>query len=90
MARGWESKAVEDQVAAAESEKANRGRRTLTDRERARLAHLQGLQLSRAKILHDLQSASASDERYRTMLQQALAHLDREIRGADRGDYPIE
>ena len=88
MARGWESKAVEDQVASAESERASRGRPTLTDRERARLSHLQGLKLSRAKILHDLQSAS--NGRHRAMLQQALAHLDREIDGVDRGDYPIE
>jgi hypothetical protein len=86
MARGWESKAVEDQVAAAESEKANRGRPVLTAFERQRQSQREGFLLSRAKILSDLESAS--DARHRAMLEQALAHLDREIGAVDQRRSP--
>lgn len=86
MARGWESKAVEDQVAAAELEKATRGRPVLTTAERARRSRLEGLLLSRAKIVSDLESAS--NARHRGMLEQALAHLDREIGAVDQGRSP--
>ncbi len=77
MARGWDSKAVEDQQAAAEAEKLNRSKPAVSEPERARRAKREGLLLARAKMQTDLQSAS--DHRYRTMLEQAIAHLDREI-----------
>lgn len=79
MARGWESKSVEDQVAAAEAEKQNRSKPFLSPVERERQAKREGLLLSRAKLRRDLESAS--DARYRAMLERALAHLDGEISG---------
>ena len=88
MARGWESKAVEDQVAAAEMEKAARDRPVLTVGERERRSRREGFQLSRARTLRDLESAS--DARHRAMLEEALAHLDREIEAVDRGGRSIE
>jgi hypothetical protein len=77
MARGWESKSVEDQVAAAEAEKQNRSKPSLSIVERERQSRREGLLLSRAKLRRDLDSAS--DTRYRAMLERALAHLDDEI-----------
>ena len=77
MARGWESKSVEDQVAAAEAEKQNRSKPPLSTVERDRQSRRDGLLLSRAKLRRDLESAS--DARYRAMLERALAHLDVEI-----------
>jgi hypothetical protein len=77
MARGWESKSVEDQVAAAEAEKLTRSKPATTPAERERQTRREGLLLSRAKLLRDLESAS--DARYRAMLEQAVAHLDDEI-----------
>ena len=77
MARGWESKAVEDQVAAAEAQKQSRTRPALSAADRDRQTRREGLLLSRAKLLRDL--ASASNARYRAMLEQALAHLDAEL-----------
>jgi hypothetical protein len=77
MARGWDSKAVEDQQATAEAEKETRAKPTLTAEERERRAKRDGLALARARMLNDLESAN--DERYRTMLEQAIAHLDAAI-----------
>jgi hypothetical protein len=77
MARGWDSKAVEDQQAAAEAAKETRSKPARTAEQRERRVKREGLLLARAKIVSDLESAG--DERYRAMLEQAIAHLDREI-----------
>ncbi|RPI54820.1 MAG: hypothetical protein EHM55_09720 [Acidobacteria bacterium] len=82
MARGWDSKAVEDQQAAAETEKLNRSKPAVTAEERERQARREVLLLARAKLVNDL--AAAGDERYRTMLEQAIAHLDRELVSTDQ------
>jgi hypothetical protein len=76
MARGWDSKAVEDQQAAAEAEKQARSKPALRAEERERLAKRESLSLARAKLRNDLRSATGH---HRTMLEQAIAHLDREI-----------
>jgi hypothetical protein len=73
MARGWESKSVEDQIEAAQL----RGNSTfteLTPEQAARLREVESLRLSRTRVLHDLEAAG--NPRYRTMLMAALAHLD--------------
>ena len=77
MARGWESKAVEDQIAAAEAEKQVRERPELSSGERARLARREQLLLSRARIVSDLKAAR--NDRHRAMLERALADLDAEL-----------
>jgi hypothetical protein len=82
MARGWDSKAVEDQQAAAEAEKSNRAKPAVSAQERERREKRDGLRLARAKLLNDLQASS--DRRHRAMLEQAIAHLDREIDATER------
>ena len=77
MARGWESKAVEDQIAASEDRKAVASKRARTPDELARESRRQGLLLSRAKIVGDMQKAR--DERHRKALQQALDYIDAQI-----------
>ena len=79
MARGWDSKAIEAQQAAAEAEKAQRRKHALSAVERERQEKLDGLLLARARVATDLESASSPG--YRAMLEQALAHIDREIGG---------
>ena len=76
MARGWESKAVEDQIAASEERKAA-VKRTASPEELARESRRQGLLLSRAKVAGDI--ARARDERHRASLQQALDYIDSQI-----------
>ena len=77
MARGWESKAVEDQIAASEERKAAAKDARRPD-ELERESRRQGLLLSRAKIAGDL--ARARDERHRAALQQALGYIDTQIK----------
>ncbi|MEO5741103.1 MAG: hypothetical protein ABIS29_10960 [Vicinamibacterales bacterium] len=77
MARGWESKAVEDQIAASEERKAApRAARTPDELERE--SRKQGLLLSRAKIVGDIEHAR--DERHRATLRHALDYIDGQIR----------
>ena len=76
MARGWESKSVEDQMAAAEERRRVKPASPATaDREKQ--SRRDGLLLSRAKLLRDLEHAR--DDRYRAQLQQALDYLDRQL-----------
>jgi hypothetical protein len=74
MARGWESKSVEEQIAAAEAERQAREHAALTAGERERRAQREKLLLSRAKILGDLEAAH--NDRHRALLKRALADLD--------------
>ena len=76
MARGWESKAVEDQIAASEERK-SAAKRAMTPDELERDSRRQGLLLSRAKIAGDIERAR--DERHRAALQQALDYIDSQI-----------
>ena len=74
MARGWESKSVDDQIAAAEAAASDRARPSASPEEREREARRSTLQLSRARTLQDLQVAC--DRRHRALLEQTLQHLD--------------
>ena len=74
MAHGWESKAVEDQIAASEERKAAARKHARTADEIERESRRQGLLLSRAKIARDIENAR--DERHRAALQQALDYID--------------
>lgn len=83
MARGWESKDVESQVEAntAESNKETmaapgKAKKPLDQIEKDR--ERQGLELSRKRILSDLESASHPN--HRKSLEAALAHLDGKIK----------
>ena len=77
MARGWESKAVEDQINAREAELQTSAKTTLAPLELERRAKREGLLLSRIRALNALQSTR--DERYRVLLERALAHLDSQL-----------
>jgi hypothetical protein len=76
MARGWESKSVEEQQSEAKSEK-ERPKIRLTPDEIAKCREKEGLVLSRHRVLQQLQSASSSA--HREMLELALADLDAQI-----------
>lgn len=77
MARGWESKSVEDQIAASEDRKAAATTRVRTADDIARETRRQGLLLSRSKIVRDIENAR--DDRHRTALRQALDYIDAQI-----------
>ena len=77
MARGWESKSVEDQIASSEERKSAASHRSRTGDELERESRKQGLLLSRAKILTEIENAR--DGRHRASLQQALAYIDAQL-----------
>jgi hypothetical protein len=74
MARGWESKDVESQVDAAEERAARAKLPQLTQEQAARERERESLQLSRTRVLHDIQTSQ--NPRYRSTLEAALKHLD--------------
>jgi hypothetical protein len=76
VARGWESKGVEDQMAAAEERK-SAPKVTRSPQEIERDSRRQGLLLSRAKIVGDMKNAR--DDRHRAALQQALDYIDSQM-----------
>ena len=72
MARGWESKGVEEQQSAANIQVESRQR--LTPQQAARKQERDALELSRRSVLQQLQSVE--NPRHRQMLEIALADLD--------------
>jgi hypothetical protein len=77
MARGWESKSVESQMEAAESRRAT-GAVAKTEEEIRRQRERESLELSRKRVLKDIESAT--HPRYRQQLEAALAHLDKQLK----------
>lgn len=81
MARGWESKSVESQVEAAQADRPGQSGPPLDAEQAARLRRSQGLELSRRRVLQELESSD--DPRHHQLLQQALAHLEAQLARAD-------
>jgi hypothetical protein len=76
MARGWESKSVEAQQENAKDGKAPGGQ-ALSEEERKRKRERDGLRLSRAYILHQIESSS--NERYTETLRKALSEVEQKL-----------
>jgi hypothetical protein len=79
MARGWESKSVETQIETSTAEGSNNTKGRLSPEQIDLLRKKEGLLLSRARVLHDLEATR--NPRYRDMLEEALRHLERELAG---------
>jgi hypothetical protein len=80
MARGWESKAVENQQQDAQGRPSVTG--PVDPAQAARAAERATLQLARTRALSDLQHACAPA--HRSMLEQAIRDLDQKIAALDR------
>jgi hypothetical protein len=77
MSRGWESKDVESQMEEAAARRAA-ARQTPPTAEEVRLqSERQSLELSRTRVLKDLEASS--NPRRREQLEAALLHLDRKL-----------
>ncbi len=77
MARGWESKSVEDQINEREAEAKTAGKKKLSRSEMEQQSKREGILLARSRTVTALESTS--DERYRALLTRTLAHLDSEL-----------
>ena len=81
MARGWESKSVEQQQEQlSSSASAQPLRKQLTPEQISEQQRRDGLQLSRQHILQQLEVSS--NPQHRAMLEAALAELDAQLKGA--------
>lgn len=81
MARGWESKSIEDQIGDAVAAKEDQAKQTLSQQGRALENQRQNLQLSRIQIMGRLKAAT--NPQYRTQLEAALQDLDTKLSDLD-------
>jgi hypothetical protein len=85
MARGWESKSVEQQQEEMAEQRKSVRERTAgalvspspSPRQQQHIRKREGLLLSRGRLTQQLQTASHL--RHRQMLQQAIAEVDRQL-----------
>ena len=82
MARGWESKSVEDQMDSAKADRDAQIKPRLSPEARERQTRTQSLRLSRSRIMGLLKSTRS--ERYRAQLEQTLADLDAQLRELEK------
>jgi len=77
MARGWESKDVESQVEEKRADKSAGEKLQKTQEQLEKDRERQGLELSRKRVLADLETAKHPN--HRKSLEAALAHLESKI-----------
>lgn len=77
MARGWESKDVESQVEEPRAEKPAAEKTPRTPEQMEKDRERQGLELSKKRVLADLETATHPN--HRKSLEAALAHLESKI-----------
>ena len=77
MARGWESKSVEGQVQERETKDERKAKKQLSRDEVEIRRQTNVLQLSRAQVERQLETAP--EGRYREQLSRALADLDAQL-----------
>jgi hypothetical protein len=80
MARGWESKSVEAQIEESKSTFTKQDFMPVSQDEIHRKSHRANLQLSRQRILQQLESST--NERYSEMLRRSLAELDGQLKSS--------
>jgi hypothetical protein len=77
MARGWESKAVADQIEDVESRRQQASKTEATTEERALKERLDSLKLSKSRLLQQLEHAR--HPAHRNVLLNGLKAVEREI-----------
>jgi hypothetical protein len=77
MARGWESKAVADQIEEVESQKDRSRAAAASSEERALKERLDSLRLSKSRLLQQLERAT--HPRHRETLLNGLKAIEKEI-----------
>lgn len=80
MARGWESKSIESQQELARDAQ-NSHRQPLSDQDKKALREREGLLLSRARVIKQIEASS--NERYTKVLRTALKELEQKLASLD-------
>jgi hypothetical protein len=83
MARGWESKSVESQIEAAETQVRPPFDEQIPAEELELLRRRETLNLSRTRVLRELETSQ--NPRYRNMMQKALTDLNSELGRLEHG-----
>ena len=86
MARGWESKSVEQQQADM-TNPAESARPRLSFAQQKHNRQREGLQLARKRLLDQLQTTIHPQRRQ--MLEQALAEIDRQLSSFEKLTQPL-
>jgi hypothetical protein len=81
VARGWESKSVEDQINQRENEAQDSGRKKPSRQESEQKVKRDGMMLARSRTVSALELTR--DDRYRALLERTLNHLDSELAKLD-------
>ena len=82
MARGWESKSVEDQMDEAKADRDAQIKPRLSAEDRERHTRTQSLRLSRSRIAGLLKTTRS--DRYRAQLERTLEELDAQLRELEK------
>jgi len=77
VARGWESKSVEEQISDKQTEVQSSTKKKPSPQEIEAKSRRDGMLLARARTVAALESTR--DERYRSLLMRTLDHLDSEL-----------
>ncbi len=77
MARGWESKSVESQIESAHSERRAGKKESHTPETAEVLRQRETLRLAKTRLLEQLRECE--NPRYRQMIEQALADLEKTL-----------
>jgi len=77
MARGWESKSVESQVAEFESQDSPTPKKKFTPEEAEKIRRREVLVLTQARLNSDLQSCR--NRTYEEQLRRALQHIEAQL-----------
>jgi hypothetical protein len=77
MARGWESKSVESQIESARARAGQTSGNRMTSEQLSRQRERESLELTRTRVVHDLNAAT--HPRHRESLELALKFLDEKI-----------
>jgi hypothetical protein len=85
MARGWESKAIEDQIAEAEARKEARANRQMTAGEMETVKRKEALLLERARLVREMERAFR--RRHLAILERGLAHIESELAELERNGH---
>jgi hypothetical protein len=80
VARGWESKSVEEQIASAK-ERSGEHRARLTPEEIEVERKKDSLELQRTRVLHEIEICK--DPRYRKTLETGLEYLNGQIKALE-------
>jgi hypothetical protein len=77
VARGWESKSVEDQISESQTKALKPNPVKPSPREIEQRTKRQSILLARSRTVTAMESTA--DQRYRALLQRTLEHLDSEL-----------